>query len=295
MTDLAILSHSRAYYSTRRLFEAAAKVPGLDARLIDPVRVTIHVDDSGCALLEDGEAVAPPDIVIPRIGATLAEWSLHVLATLCSSGTRSPVCPDAIRCAGDKLATQRRLVQHGVATVETMAVREPYHAEDVVAALGGAPLVLKLPVGTQGKTVMSAADAQGARSTLMALTSLGHTVLVQRRLPVTPARDLRVFLIGGRVRAACWRYAPPGDFRANIHRGGRAEPAELDDAIVDLAERAAAAVDLPLCGVDLIETGTPERPLAVMEINASPGLEGIEGATGRDLAAMIIDDALKAG
>jgi len=292
--DLAILSHSRAYYSTRRLFEAAEAMNGVRPRLIDPVRVAIHSGPAGAWLSDDGQRVAAPQRVIPRIGATLTEWSLAMLDALVAGGARSVVPADSIRCAADKLASQLVLARAGLPTLPTIAVREPFHAADAIAAVGGAPIVIKMPRGTQGKTVLTAADDASALSTLMTLTTLGHLALVQKRLEMPRPRDLRVMVIGGKALAAGWRYAPAGDFRSNVHRGGRMKAHALTDVTRSLAETAAEAVGLNICGVDLIETSAAEHGFAVLEVNASPGLEGIEGATGLDLATPMVASAVAA-
>ncbi len=285
-----MLSHSAAFYSTRRLIEVAT-ARGLRPQLVDPVRVTLDATNLAAPLQEDGGPLPRFDLALPRIGATLTEWSLALLEALVASGAHPLVPAHALRDAQDKLTTAVRLAAAGVPTVRTVALREPAHIDDALAAVGGAPVVIKLRHGTQGRHVMSAPTTAAARSVLGSLTSLGHACLIQPWLRAAPdgarPRDLRVLVVGGRAVAGCWREAPPDDFRSNVHQGAGVVAARLDDDSRSLAERAARAVDLPVCGVDLMPT--TEHGLVVLEVNGSPGLEGIEAATGLDLAGMIVD------
>ncbi len=280
----AILSVSESFYSTRRLLEAGRGL-GLDMRRIDPIRVLVHAGPGGPALTDDGQRVPVPEVVVPRVGSRLTEWSLAMLTALVDAGARCVVPAAAIRLAGDKLAATQRLAAAGLPTLATVAVREQAHIPYALEAVGGPPVVLKLIRGTQGTLVMTATDTAGALSTLGALVGLGHTVLVQRRVMMDRPRDLRVLMAGGEPLAACWRLAADGEFRANVHRGAAAAPATLTPELADLAARAAAAIGLPVCGVDLLPT---DDGWVVLEVNGSPGLEGIERATGRDLATDVL-------
>lgn len=287
---LAVLSWSAAFYTTRRLLEAAAAA-GLQARVIDPGRVVLRIEPGQPPLWEDGEPLPTPTHVIPRIGSVGTQWSLALLRSLVHAGAQSLVPAAGIACARDKVFATQRLVAAGLPVVPTTVVREAWHASDAVESAGGPPVVLKRPDGTQGRGVVLATDWPGARSALEALTQGGHTALVQpQRSTPGPPRDLRVLVIGGRAAAACWRIAPEGEFRTNVHRGASVAPAELDASVAALAEGAASAVGLAVCGVDLLPCAQESpHPWEVLEVNASPGLEGIERATGRDLAAPMID------
>ena len=289
---LGVLSHSAELYSTRRLLEAAA-ARGIEAVRIDPIRVVIHVDSGGPHLSDDGARLPAVGWLLPRVGSTLTDWGLALVDALVAGGAWCPGSADAIRRAQDKLATAHRLVAHGVPTVPAVALREAAHVEDAVAAAGGGPWVLKLRHGTQGRHVMAAPTAEAARSVAGSLVALGHTVLVQPWL--SPAdgspRDLRVLVAGYEPIAACWRHARAGEFRANVHQGGATVAAELTPAAAELAAAAARALELPLCGVDLLPT---HDGLRVLEVNGSPGLEGIERATGRDLAGDVLAWAQRA-
>jgi len=285
MTRVTLISHSDTFYSTRRLMTAGAAL-GLTMARVDPVRVLIELHPDRPRLTEDGAEVPLPDVVLPRIGSRLAKWSLGMLGAWMAAGAKSPVRPEAIARAADKLATTERLVLHGLPVLPTLAIRERYHIPHALDALGGDAWVIKRRKGTGGDGVALVHDRRSARSVLEALIRRGQTVLVQPFVALERARDLRVLVLGGEPVAAAWRHAAQDEFRANIHRGGRAAPAELGPEARDLAARAARAMELPFCGVDLIETPSG---LVLLEVNGSPGLEGIEAATGRDLATPYIE------
>lgn len=290
MSRVTLISHSDAFYSTRRLLVAGSAL-GLAMGRVDPVRVLIESHPGRPRLTEDGAEVPVPDVVLPRVGARLAKWSLAMLEAWIVRGAFSAVTPAAIARAGDKLATHARLDAAGLPVLPTIAVRERYHIPHALAAVGGDAWVLKRRKGTGGAGVALVHDARSARSVLEALIARNKTILVQPFVRMEVARDLRVLVLGGDPIAACWRVAAQDEFRANVHRGGRPAPAELDADARDLAARAARAMDLPFCGVDLIET---PAGWVVIEVNGSPGLEGIEAATGRDLATPYLERWLAA-
>lgn len=289
MLRVAIISHSEAYYATRRLLEAGARL-GYAMSRVDPIRVVLAARPQPA--LMDGERELPvPDVALPRIGTTLSAWGLALLEAWCIAGARSAQTPAAIRRAGDKLVATLRFAERGIPFVPTVACREPAHAAATLRMLTASTFegardtwVMKPVAGTGGDGVCIARGEASAHSVLAALTATHAVVLVQPFVPGTPARDLRVLVAGGEVLATCAREATHGDFRANVHQGGVARavaPGALPSGAVELALRAAEAIGLPFAGVDLIET--PDG-LAVLEVNASPGFRGIEEATGRDLA-----------
>ena len=296
---IAVLSHSAELYSTRRLLEAARAL-GHDAWQLDPIRVVIHAGGSviprgagaAAALSDDGVPVPLPQVVIPRVGSKLTQWGLNLLRTLRVAGVHAPVTAEALALAQDKLATTLRCAAAGLPTVPTVAAREPAHIADALDAAPGPPWIIKLPGGTQGVGVTLALDRATARAILDALMGLGQTALVQPAWGHERARDLRVLVLDGRAHAAAWRYAAPGEFRSNVHRGGRTEavaPGDLPAGAARLAEGAARALNLPICGVDLLEhDARVGGPLAVLEVNGSPGLAGIEAATGEELARAVV-------
>ncbi|MEZ4268189.1 MAG: RimK family alpha-L-glutamate ligase [Myxococcota bacterium] len=281
---VVILSHSESFYSTRRLMEACA-AQGLVATRVDPVAASLEPRRGGTGLRVDGRELETPDLLIPRVGARLTGWGMALVQALVDAGATSAASAAAIGQAQDKLATTQRLVAAGVPTVPTLAIREPVHADQALDTIGGAPVVVKLREGSGGEQVHLARDSASAKALLERLTAQHATVLVQPFIEAKPARDLRVLIIGGQAIAACWRYASDGEFRANVHRGGRVECATLTDEVREVAQAAARALSLPVCGVDLMPhpAGFP-----VLEVNASPGLQGIEAATGRDLAGQLV-------
>ena len=261
-----------------------ARRSGCDVTRIDPTRVTLslHAQEP---VLEDGASLDVPDILIPRVGATLTEWGLALLRALRCAGAWSPASPEALALAQDKLGTSLDLRAAGVPIVPTVAVREPAHISDALGQLQASSFVIKRPRGTQGRGVMSSPDPSSARALLEGLLVDRGITLAQPLVAQSRPRDLRVLVLGGRAHAACWRHAAPGEFRSNVHLGASTSGAELTESIAALAERAAAAIQLPICGVDLIETS---GGLAVLEVNGSPGIEGMEAATGLNIAGEMI-------
>lgn len=286
---VTLISHSESYYSTRRLLEAGRQL-GHEMARVDPVRVVLRVsgDRGGPSILEDGQVHPVPDVVMPRIGAMLGAWSRSLLEAWIIQGARSAIAPEAIAIASDKVLATLRLTAAGVPTVPTLTLREPFHVESVLDELPGEAWVIKSRTGTGGNGVVMATGRPSARSVLSALTARHDTVLVQPYLSLGPARDLRVLVAGMEPLAAYWREADGDEFRTNVHRGARARPVPLDAApegALDTALAAARTLSLPFSGVDLIETGDG---LAVLEVNASPGFEGAEEATGLDLATPFV-------
>jgi ribosomal protein S6--L-glutamate ligase len=281
-----LISHSESYYSTRRLLEAGQRL-GYEMSRVDPVRVVLRASGKpgtpSPAVLEDGVEVAVPDVVVPRIGATLEGWSLGLLEAWILRGARSALSPAAIARASDKVLTTLGLVRAGVPVVPTVAIREPFHVESVLAELPADSWILKSRTGMGGGGVALVHGRSSARSVLGALTAGHETVLVQPFMRTSPTRDLRVLVAGMEPIAAYWREAQGDEFRSNVHRGGLASAAEasLPEGAFELALAAARATALPFSGVDLIETADG---LAVLEVNASPGFQGVEEATGKDVA-----------
>ncbi len=291
---VAVVCGVGGLYATRRLHEAARAL-GWTPSTVDPGRVALRASPSP-GVFEDGAAVPRPDAMIPRLTGPLASWGRAVVATWSAAGVPCPVTADALACAQDKLATTLRLQARNVPTVSTLAVREPWHANEALLACIPAETgawVVKLPDGSGG---LGVARGESASSTLaIAQLATRHGVaLVQPWMHTSPVHDLRVLVAALEPLAACRREAAPGEFRANFHRGAvlRGLSSEaLPAGAAELAVAAARALELPFCGVDLIET--PDG-LAVLEVNASPGLEGLERATGRDLATPFVGRWLSA-
>lgn len=285
MLSIALISHSEAYYSTRRLLEAGHRLGYAMSRL-DPVRVVLSAaDNSGSpAIFEDGLEVPVPDVVMPRIGANLGPWSLALLECWMIRGARCPVSPAAIMRAADKVMTTLALVGKGIPVVPTLAIREAFHVDSALGLLPSERWVFKSRIGTGGAGVALVHGSTSARSVLGALTANHETILVQPHVQSTASttRDLRVLIAGYEPLAAYWREAQGDEFRSNVHRGGKTRIADdLPEGALELALAAAHAMGLPFAGVDLIEGPSG---LAVLEVNASPGFQGAEEAVGSDLA-----------
>ena len=286
-TKLAILSRGPALYSTQRLREAAA-ARGHDVRVLDTLACSIVIAHQRPAILYQGRALPRPDAVVPRIGASVTFFGCALVRQLEHLGVYTLASSQAIELARDKLRSLQALTYGDVPFPATALVRDPARIGEALAAIGGPPAVIKVVEGTQGVGVILADTVDAVRAILETLHQAGQDVLLQRFVAESHGRDVRAFVVGGRVVAAMRRYARRGEFRANVHRGARAEgiaPARLDRALAATAVRAADRLGLEVAGVDLVESD--DGPM-VLEVNASPGLEGIEAATGVDVAGEVI-------
>lgn len=281
---LAILSRNGKLYSTRRLLEAARE-QGHTARVLDPLRCYMRIDCDGFAMHYKGKPIAGYHAVIPRIGASVTRYGTAVLRQFELMGTFSPNPSDAILKARDKLRCHQLLAAQKIGLPATVFGDNPDDTHDLLAMLGPPPHVIKLNEGTQGTGVMLTEKPSASRGVIEALRGLYANFLVQEFVAEAKGADLRCFVVGGKVVAAMRRQAPKGDFRSNLHRGGTAKGVRPSEAEKDVAVRAAAALGLGIAGVDLIRSN---RGPLVLEVNASPGLEGIEQASGTDVAGAIM-------
>ncbi|HEX5662701.1 MULTISPECIES: 30S ribosomal protein S6--L-glutamate ligase [unclassified Lysobacter] len=282
---LAILSRNSKLYSTRRLVEAARE-RGHTARVLDPLRCYMHIASSGFAMRYKGQAISGYTAVIPRIGASITRYGCAVVHQFELMGSYTPNPSDAIARARDKLRCHQLLAAQGIGLPATVFGDNPDDTADLLAMLGPPPHVIKLNEGTQGAGVMLTEKPSASRSVIEALRGLYANFLVQEFVAEARGADLRCFVVGRDVVATMRRQAPKGDFRSNLHRGGTAKAVQASDAERDTAVRAAAVLGLGIAGVDLIRS---RRGPLVLEVNASPGLEGIEEASGVDIAGRIID------
>ena len=282
---LAILSRNSKLYSTRRLVEAARE-RGHTARVLDPLRCYMHIASSGFAMRYKGQAISGYTAVIPRIGASITRYGCAVVHQFELMGSYTPNPSDAIARARDKLRCHQLLAAQGIGLPATVFGDNPDDTADLLAMLGPPPHVIKLNEGTQGAGVMLTEKPSASRSVIEALRGLYANFLVQEFVAEARGADLRCFVVGRDVVATMRRQAPKGDFRSNLHRGGTAKAVQASDAERDTAVRAAAVLGLGIAGVDLIRS---RRGPLVREVNASPGLEGIEEASGVDIAGRIID------
>jgi len=285
---LAILSRNSKLYSTRRLVEAA-RDRHHSVRVLDPLRCYLRISSSGFGMHYKGRPIAGYNAVIPRIGASITRYGTAVLRQFELMGTYTPNPSDAIARARDKLRCHQLLAAQGIGLPVTVFGDNPDDTVDLLSMLGPPPHVIKLNEGTQGAGVMLTEKPSASRSVIEALRGLYANFLVQEYIAEAKGADLRCFVVGGRVVATMRRQAPKGDFRSNLHRGGTARAVRASQAEQETAVRAAAVLGLGVAGVDLIRS---DRGPLVLEVNSSPGLEGIEAATGIDIAGCIIDQLL---
>ena len=282
---LAILSRNGKLYSTRRLVEAARQ-RGHTVRVLDPLRCYMRISSSGFQLHYKGKSLADYDAVIPRIGASITRYGTAVLRQFELMGTYSPNPSDAILRARDKLRAHQLLAAQGIDLPVTVFGDNPDDTSDLLSMLGPPPHVIKLNEGTQGAGVMLTEKPSASRSVVEALRGLYASFVVQEFIGEAEGADLRCIVVGGEVVASMRRQAPEGDFRSNLHRGGTAQPAVASEVECAVAIRAASVLGLGIAGVDLIRA---QRGPLVLEVNSTPGLEGIEAACGVDVAGRMVD------
>lgn len=281
---IAILSRNDRSYSTERIVESARK-RGHQVEVLDPLRFAVHVEADHPSLLYGGKPVEDYDAVIPRIGASITFFGTAVVRQFEQMGVFTLNGSHAISVARDKLRALQVLSRHSIGFPASSFVK---HRDDILPAidrLGGAPVIIKLLEGTQGVGVILAEDRRIAQAIVETLQSAQQNVLIQKFVAESRGRDVRAFVVGGRVVAAMRRIATDGEYRSNVHRGGRTEAVVLSPDAERVALRAAQIMGLRVAGVDMLESN--EGPL-VMEVNSSPGLEGIEGTTRIDIAGAII-------
>ena len=282
---LAILSRNSKLYSTRRLVEAARQRRHT-VRVLDPLRCYMRIAPDGFSMRYKGRPAGGYDAVIPRIGASITRYASAVLRQFELMGCYTPNPSDAILRARDKLRAHQLLAAQGIGLPATVFGDNPDDTGDLLALLGPPPHVVKLSEGTQGAGVMLTEKLSASRGAIETLRGLYANFIVQEFIAEAKGADLRCFVVGTEVVAAMRRQAPAGDFRANLHRGGVAEAVEVTAAQADVAVRAAQGLGLGVAGVDLVLS---TRGPLVLEVNASPGLEGIERSSGVDVAGRIIE------
>ena len=282
---LVILSRQPELYSTRVLVEAA-RGRGHSARVMDTLQFDIHVSKRNPELLYQGEPIGAVDAVIPRIGASITFYGLAVVRQFEMMGVYCLNESQAIARSRDKLRCLQLLSRHDIGLPPTFFTRQADHVPGCIERVKGPPVVVKLLEGTQGIGVVLAESARAASSVIEAFHGLEQNILIQKFIAEAKGADIRALVVGRRVVAAMRRQAVSGEFRSNIHRGGKAKQIRLSAEARKTALAAARILGLRVAGVDLIDSA--EGPM-VMEVNSSPGLEGIEKTTGVDVAAAIIE------
>jgi ribosomal protein S6--L-glutamate ligase len=284
---LAILSCEESNYSTTRLV-GAAQQRGHDVKVIDTLRLTIDLQQGSPDLYYAGNPLEGFDAVLPRIGTSISFYGIAVVRQLEQMGVYCANSANGIQNARDKLRSLQILSrsEHEIGIPQTTFVRDRADALAAIERVGGVPVVIKLIEGTQGIGVILAEHRETALAIIEALQWVRQNVLIQKFVEESRGRDIRAFVVGDRVVAAMRRTALGNEFRSNVHRGGTTEAIQLDAKYTETAIRAAQIMGLRIAGVDMLEGR--DGPL-VMEVNSSPGLEGIETATGIDIAGAIID------
>lgn len=283
---LAILSRKADLYSTRRLIEAA-KARSHEADVIDTLRCYMNITTVEPTIHYKGEELKTYDAVIPRIGASVTFYGAAVVRQLEMMGVFCVNDSVAMTRARDKLRCLQLLSKKGIGLPVTGFAHSVDEIKDLIKMVGGPPLVLKFLEGTQGIGVILVETTKAARSVLEAFLGMKVNILVQEYIREAGGADIRCFVVGGKVVASMKRQAiSPEEFRSNLHRGGIAKPVEITDEERNMAIRAAHIIGLNVAGVDIVRS---DRGPLIIEVNASPGLEGIEKTTGIDVAGEIIE------
>lgn len=282
--EIAVLSRNKSLYSTRRLVEVGTR-RGHHVRVIDPLRCHMDIASQRPTIHFKGEKLTDIDAVIPRIGASITFYGMAVLRQFEMMGVYPLNESVAIGRARDKLRSLQLLSRAGIGLPLTGFAHSVDDTDALIKLVGGPPLVVKLLEGTQGKGVVLAETRKAAESLIDAFRELDANFLVQEFIKEAGGSDVRCFVIGDKVVAAMKRTAREGEFRSNLHRGGTGTVTKLTPVERSTAIRAAKILGLNVAGVDILRSN--HGPV-VMEVNSSPGLEGIEQVTGKDIAAMII-------
>lgn len=281
---IAILSRKHDLYSTRRLVESAQQ-RGHQADVIDTMRCYMNITSSRPSIHYKGAELQKYDAVIPRIGASVTFYGAAVVRQLEMMNVFCVNDSVAITRARDKLRSLQLLSKRGIGLPITGFAHSVDEIQDLIKMVGGPPLVVKFLEGTQGVGVVLVETNQAATSVIEAFLGLKVNILVQEYIKEAAGADIRCFVVGGKVVAAMKRQASSGDFRSNLHRGGEASSVEITEEERSMAIRAVHIIGLNVAGVDIVRS---KRGPLIIEVNASPGLEGIEKATGEDVALSII-------
>ncbi len=282
---LAILSCGPRSYSTRRFKEAALKRDH-QVKVLNTLKFAIDLQQGAPDLYYRQRHLSHYDAVLPRIGASITYYGTAVVRQFQEMDIFCANPAHGIVSSRDKLRSLQILSRHHIGIPQTTFVRDKKDVLPAIERVGGAPVIIKLIEGTQGIGVLLAESTKAAESIIELLQSQRQNVLIQKFVAESKGKDIRAFVVGDRVVAAMRRVAQGQEFRSNVHRGGVAEPVELSDEYAETAVRAAQITGLRVAGVDMLESNTGPQ---IMEVNSSPGLEGIEKCTGLDIAGAVID------
>ncbi|MES2140308.1 MAG: 30S ribosomal protein S6--L-glutamate ligase [Bacteroidota bacterium] len=282
---IAILSRNLKLYSTRRLVEAAEQ-RGHEVIVLDHLKCVLVIEKGHPQIFYGGKQVVGIDAIIPRIGTSVTFYGAAVVRQFEQMKVFSSVESQALVRSRDKLRSLQLLAKAGLGMPKTAFASIPKNIENVLEQVGGAPVVIKLLEGTQGIGVILAETHKSAKSVIESFLALKANILVQEFIKEAGGADIRAFIVDGKIVGAMKRQGAPGEFRSNLHRGGSANVIELTKDERETAIKAAKKLGLSIAGVDMLQSS---RGPLVMEVNSSPGLEGIEGATGVDIAGKIIE------
>lgn len=282
--NIAILSKGSGNYSTKRLKEEA-EARGHNVRIIDHTKCYMTIERSNPVVRYEGEDLSDIDVIIPRIGSSVTKYGTAVVRQFEMQGVFTIASSIAINRSRDKLRSMQILARASVDIPKTVFSRETAKVDDLIEQAGGTPLIIKVARGTHGNGVVLAETKKAAQAVMQAFYVEGVNFLVQEFIAESAGTDIRVFVVGGKVVASMQRQSLDDDFRSNLHQGGEGRSVKLTDEERKTAQKAAKAMGLPVCGVDLMRS---DRGPLVLEVNSSPGM-GIEHVTGRNVAAKIID------
>jgi ribosomal protein S6--L-glutamate ligase len=282
---IAILSRNSNLYSTRRL-RAAAIARGHRVKVIDILKCSMNITSRNPSIHYEGSRLGMFDAIIPRIGATYTFYGSAVVRHFETMGTFSLNPSIAITRSRDKLRSLQLLGRKGVGMPVTEVAHAYSDVEDLISMVGGAPLVIKVIEGTQGVGVVLAETQKAAQSVIQAFIGFKANIIIQEYIKEAHGTDIRCLVVGNKVVAVMKREGPPGEFRSNIHRGGSGANIKIEKMERETAVMAARILGLHFAGVDLLRSA---RGPLVLEVNSSPGLEGIEKVTGKDIASQVIE------
>lgn len=282
---IAILSRGPRLYSTRRLVEAAEQ-RGHEVVVLDHLKCVLVIEKGNPHIFYGGKEVTEIDAIIPRIGTSVTFYGAAVVRQFEQMKVFSSVESQALVRSRDKLRSLQLLAKAGIGMPKTAFASAPRNIDNVLEQVGGAPVVIKLLEGTQGIGVILAETHKSAKSVIESFLALKANILVQEFIKEAGGADIRAFIVDGKIVGAMKRQGLPGEFRSNLHRGGSANVIELTKEERETAIKSAKKLGLAIAGVDMLQSS---RGPLVMEVNSSPGLEGIEGATGVDIAGKIIE------
>jgi ribosomal protein S6--L-glutamate ligase len=282
--NIVILSRNENLYSTKRLREEAEN-RGHDIEIIDPLKCDIIIEKEKPTIYYNDRYLDYVDAIIPRIGASVTFFGCAVVRQFEMMNVFTIATSDAIIRSRDKLRSFQRLSKAGIGMPKTVFTNYSRDVEKVISHVGGTPVIIKLLEGTQGLGVVLAETKNAAESVLEAFNGLQARALVQEYIEEANGADIRALVVDGHVVGAMKRQGKEGEFRSNLHRGGSAEIVKLNEAEIKVAMKASHALNLPVCGVDMLQSS---RGPLLLEVNSTPGLEGIEAATNKNIARSII-------